>query len=541
MAAIGLTASAQKDTTVVLTQAGTLADQFPNDSLMQTYTGLTISGPLNGDDIIKLQAMCGGGSSGSSALGNISRLDLSDADIVAGGSSYTTITNGLDDTDLYTEDNVLSQMLLSTCYNLTEVTIPTSVTKVERLPFSGSYQLENILVPESNPYFASKDGVLFDKNLTTVLAYPTGKQDTAYVMPSTVTTVAEGAFQSAHWLTKIDFSPLLSHIGSRAFSYTSIKGIHFPASLTGYESNAFSNCSSLAYFIVAEENPYYTAQDGVLFNKEKSALLRFPPAKTDTTYTIPESVIEIGSYAFERCSALSVINLPSKLEKVGVDAFMKCFSVVELNFPSTLKHLDDRAFEYCSSLKRVTMPSKLEFFGIWVYSDCYSIEEAPLPEGCVDMEGNYYGCSLLKQAVVPSTVTKLGYGSFAGCTGLDSVILPASLQAVGQYVFYGCETLSEIRSFAEVPPTCAGSAFYSAPATAKLFVPEGSVNTYKTDASWSYFDIQGFDATDIANPTHNGNTAVARYGLNGLRINDTKTGIQIVKFADGTTHKMVIK
>lgn len=586
MAALGLTASAQKDTTVVLTQAGTLADQFPNDSLMQTYTGLTLSGPLNGDDIVKLRSICGAGIAGYSVQGNVKTLDLTNATIVEGGAAYTSITTGVEERDAYTENNTIGDFMFATCYQLTTITLPANITKIGITPFAFSYNLTNIIVPESNEYYSTLDGVLFDKAQQTLLVYPEGKYDGTYVMPSTVKTIEYGAFQDAYGLSHVTLSPVLTHIGPLAFSQTTLSEIEFPASLESYTADAFKSCYRLGKITVAEGNNHYSSKDGVLFSKDMSVLYKFPMAKEDTVYTVPESVTEIGAYAFDHCNKMDSIFLPSKLETVGQDAFLACDSLIEMTFPSTLRYVGDRVFEYCSHLKRVEMPNELDFFGTWVYSDCWLLEEAPLPKGCVDMEGNFYGCALIKKVDVPETVTKLGYGSFCDCKSLESLTLPTTITTVGDYAFYGCKALtsiaipegvttigsyaftrcsnlskltlpstftsigkyaltfsssiSEIWNYAETPATCDALSFYGARSSAKLYVPEGSVATYKADTSWSYFDIQGFDAAAITTPVHGNNAVIARYGLNGQHVNGNQNGIQIVKYADGTTRKVAV-
>jgi hypothetical protein len=146
------------------------------------------------------------------------------------------------------------------CRSLSSITLPAGLTSIGDTAFEVCYNLKSIIVDEKNPRFASAGGVLFDKIEHRLLCYPAGKKDTHYTIPAGVTAAADCAF----W-------------GCRSLS-----SITLPASLTSIGDTAFSGCENLNAIIVDEKNPRLASTGGVLFDKIKHRLLRYPAKKKDT-------------------------------------------------------------------------------------------------------------------------------------------------------------------------------------------------------------------------------------------------------------------
>ncbi|QVK16972.1 leucine-rich repeat protein [Mycoplasmatota bacterium] len=109
--------------------------------------------------------------------------------------------------------------------SLTSITIPKSVTTIGRNAFSGATSLTSINVDVDNPRYISKDGVLLNKNQTTIIAYPVGNNETTYTIPDSVTTIGDCAFFGATSLTSITIPNSVTTIGNDAFSTTSLTSI----------------------------------------------------------------------------------------------------------------------------------------------------------------------------------------------------------------------------------------------------------------------------------------------------------------------------
>ena len=120
--------------------------------------------------------------------------------------------------------------------------------------------------------------------------------------------------------------------------------------MTSIGWGAFSGCSSLANIEVAENNPNYSSENGVLYNKNKTVLIRYAIGKSDTEFIIPGSVTNIGKHAFEDCSSLTSVSIPEGVTSIGDDAFSRCSSLTSVSIPSSVTSIGDYAFWDCSSL-----------------------------------------------------------------------------------------------------------------------------------------------------------------------------------------------
>ncbi len=152
-----------------------------------------------------------------------------------------------------------------------------------------------------NTAYSSEDGILFNRSKTTLIQYPAGKSGNSYSIPNSVTSIIKYAFYK-NTLTSIDI----------------------PGSVTSIGQYAFNSCESLAIINVATDNTAYSSENGVLFNKSKTDLIKYPPAKPATAYSIPASVLTIGLKAFENCLNLTTISIPLEIKDIGVFAFHKC-------------------------------------------------------------------------------------------------------------------------------------------------------------------------------------------------------------------------
>ena len=123
-------------------------------------------------------------------------------------------------------------------------------------------------------------------------------------------------------------------IGSSAFEGCyAIEQVNIPAGVTLIGSWAFDGCSSLAHINVAAGNTTFSSEEGVLFNKDKTRLIMYPVARPGETYTVPDGVTNILSYAFERCGTLVEVTLPASLTVISNHAFAKCAALRQIVIP----------------------------------------------------------------------------------------------------------------------------------------------------------------------------------------------------------------
>lgn len=194
------------------------------------------------------------------------------------------------------------------CKSLTTINIPVSAKFVSDTssPFGRCSSLKSITVDENNPYYCSSDGVLYTKDMTTLIQYPVAL-DTEVVIPESVTTISNFSFSECDALTSVEISDKLTNIGNGAFCY----------------------CPNLKSFSVAESNPEYSSVNGVLFNKSQTSIISYPNALTGE-YTIPATVTELLANTFRGCN-LSTVIVPSTVTGMsGNTTFQDCKNLTKL-------------------------------------------------------------------------------------------------------------------------------------------------------------------------------------------------------------------
>ena len=220
------------------------------------FASLSFAGPMNGDDLRLLRQMMGRNADGSATGGQLSHVNLADADIVSGGGSY--------DNSRYSQDHVVGQGLFAGCDRLEEVVLPYSTTTVEKdafldcgslvrltlpayteevVPSDGCTRLAEINIPTTNTHYRSIDGVLFDAAGSEITWFPMGKSGD-YVLPSSITSIGDYAFRNCR-LTKITLPEGFKELGQGAFCGSSLEEVVAPSTLRTVPTAAFQACSRL--------------------------------------------------------------------------------------------------------------------------------------------------------------------------------------------------------------------------------------------------------------------------------------------------------
>lgn len=143
-----------------------------------------------------------------------------------------------------------------------------------------------------------------------------------------------------------------------------------------YRYPIFRGCTKLNNITVVADNEDFSSENGVLFNKDKTELLSYPKANTETIYQVPQSVKTICYNAFNDCDNLETIVLPNTLERVGQSAFYGCDNLKVLTWPNTIKYFDvEYNFAYCPSLGYVYISENLKTFGYSMFQGCTALEK----------------------------------------------------------------------------------------------------------------------------------------------------------------------
>ena len=210
------------------------------------------------------------------------------------------------------------------------------------------------------------------------------------VIPSSVTSIGDGAFSWCLSLSEIVIPSSVTSIGKVAFyGCSSLKYISIPKSVICLNGNPFAKWNGKLECL----SPNFVFEDDILFNKDKSRIISFRNQNIKS-YVIPSSVTSIGDLAFSDCRSLSEIVIPSSVTSIG-----------------------DSAFDTCSSLSEIVIPSSVTSIGNHAFSDCLSLSEI----------------------VIPSSVTSIGNGAFSWCLSLSEIVIPSSVTSIGDGAFYNCK------------------------------------------------------------------------------------------------------
>ncbi len=323
-------------------------------------------------------------------------------------------------------------MAFSNCSSLTSVTIPNSVTIIRDNAFVSCSGLTSFSVAGDNSNYSSKEGVLFNKQQTTLIQYPARKQG-EYVIPNSVTSIVDYAFYGCSGLTSLTIPNSITSIVDYAFSgCSSLTSITIPNSVTNIGKEAFAGCSSLSSVTIP--NSVTSIEESVFSN-----------CSSLTSVEIPNSVTSIGLYAFSGCSSLTSITIPNSITSIGNEAFAGCSSLTSVTIPNSVTNIGKGAFSGCSSLSSVTIPNSVTSIGESVFSNCSSLTAVEIPNSVTSIGWYaFYECTGLTSVTIPNSVTSIGHYAFYGCSSLTSVTIPNSVTSIGEGAFYECSSLTSI-------------------------------------------------------------------------------------------------
>lgn len=293
--------------------------------------------------------------------------------------------------------------------DITKITIPSSVTRIDSLAFYNCHSLTEIIIPDS--------GLLEIGNN----AFESCDKLSSFSLPSTVTTIGTAAFGDCREL----------------------KSLHIPAGVTDGLVKALVGNTLYPYLenVTIEEGSPYEIEDGVLYRGTEAHLYVGP----DTDVVLREGTTKIADDqynsfsgimgAFAQTYDLKSITIPEGVTSIPANAFNSAVNLESVTLPDGLQEIGTRAF-YNTGLLSIELPDSVETIGSSAFQGTIHMTSAKLPSNLKSMgEGAFCDAYVLESIVIPEGVTEIPAEAFAGCIALKSITLPNGLTTIGNYAF----------------------------------------------------------------------------------------------------------
>ena len=299
------------------------------------------------------------------------------------------------------------------CEGLTTVSIGESVEIIDSSAFRNCYSLKSLTLPNSVTCIGDDAFSCYPKydNSGEIIDYGCNELK-SLTIPNSVKSIGESAFSGRSRLTSVIIGNSVEIIGD----------------------GAFYNCSGLTSISVNTDNSFYDSRENcnAIIETATNTLI----SGCNNTI-IPNSVNSIGDYAFYNCSGLSSVTIPDSVTEIREGVFYGCSGLTTVTFGSSVTSIGWCAFSGCSSLASVYYNGNV---GNWCGISFDNVAANPL--SCA--HNLYMNNSLVRNLVIPNTVTEIKDNTFCGASCLTSVTIPTSVTKIDGYAFYGCSGLTSI-------------------------------------------------------------------------------------------------
>ena len=331
--------------------------------------------------------------------------------------------------------------------HVTHLHIGDDLASIGNMAFFGMSELTSFSVSNNNDCFSTDgNGILFNKDKTTLIHFPRKLGLTSYTVPDSVRTIMDYAILGES-LSSLTLGLNVVEIGENNFGsiteltiqndvqsvdigpITTLVCVNIGKNVTDLSHWGFKDDSSGIYnkpglsrfgyyslekFVVSEENKHFTSSDGILYNKDMSVLLMCP--NTLAVDSIIDGVIKIADYAFKGCHNVTTMVLCSDVTEIGVSAFEYCENIRTVSIPDSVMTIGDSAFSCCYSLSSITIPDSVTTIG----------------------DHAFWNCEFLSSVIISDSVTSIGTYAFSECRSLKDVTIGKNITTLYGNPFYRC-------------------------------------------------------------------------------------------------------
>lgn len=364
------------------------------------------------------------------------------------------------------------------CTNMKKVILNNTLTYIGNDAFSYDRALKEIELPDS--LITIGDHAFNDTGITNLTIPDNVQYIGAFAIPSdAVTETVDGVKYIGKWAVGCDsswgnnFKVREGTVGIAEFTFASLysgeTSVELPSTIKYICQPVFYG-SKMAEITISKDNPDICAVDNIIFSKDMTRLILYPQSKTDESYVIPDSVVEIGENAFADNKSLKNITFPDSVKYIDAHAFENCSGLTDLKLPNNLIEIGEYAFaglkglDYSYSSYSIDIPDSVTKIGRDAFSgsNCYknydnninmvddwiiffggsyntTIEITKETRGIADMAFNH---GEFQEIILPNTVEYIGDSAFSDCYQLEKIQLPEQLISIGDNAFANCNDLT---------------------------------------------------------------------------------------------------
>ncbi len=393
-----------------------------------------------------------------------------------------TIGNGIE---------TIASWAFSACYALSNVTLGSNVTTIEDYVFQYCYDLERMTSLNPEPPTCTKYTFYGVDTSNITLYVPKGSKE---------------SYSSADYWSDFGAIEELAEVGDKievdGLCYTILSNYEAEVTYNTDENGAISPYTQTSISI--PESISY----GTTYKVVGAGYWAFYGCENLTSIDLG-SITYIGEQAFRDCTNLSSVEFPETLTEIGDYAFSGCSALTgELTIPDNVVTLGASAFTSCSGLTAVVIGNGVETIGDSAFQYCENLTSVTFGENVVSIGGTAFASTILEgDLVIPDKVTTIGEWAFSGLTKLTSLTLGTSVETIGGSAFSNCTGLNYVTSLNTTPPTCVDNPFtYVYLSFLTLYIPIGTYDEYSTATIWedfwriiemTSFAIETLPATDV--------------------------------------------
>lgn len=155
-----------------------------------------------------------------------------------------------------------------------------------------------------------------------------------------------------------------------------------------------------------------------------------------TSIVLPDTITEIGDYAFAECTGLTSLTIPDSVTKIGEGAFYNCTKLVSVNIPDGITTIKPGTFAGCYDLASISIPESVSEIGNGAFQNCASLTSITLPEAVTEIAPYCFSnCNSLTSFTIPAQITSIGAYAFEKCTSLTAMTIENTVKVLGEKVF----------------------------------------------------------------------------------------------------------